>query len=139
MSEEITQGSSKAKYVVIALAAVFFLFVRPGVVLPIASDMTGVELTVRGGRPVPEYQVINRRRVGTDIVLWLRVPEATPEEDMNIIIRHIVNTRYTDRTRLTFYVFDSVDPETKRPKRPSWNEADHTFEWGLTSGIQRVE
>ena len=140
MNEEFTLGRSKPKYVVIALAAGLFLLVLPGFVLPIASNMTGVELSIlTDAEPVPEYEVIERRRVGPDIALWLRVPEGTPEEDMNKIIRHVVNTRYSDRTRLTFYVFDSDDPETKRPKNPSWNESDQTFEWGLTSGIQRIK
>lgn len=140
MSEDFTQGSSKTKHAVVAAAAVLFLLILPGFVLAVASNMTGVELRiVSDDAAVADYEIIMRRRVPPDMALWLRVPEATSEKDMHQIIRHIVNTKYSRRTHIIFYVYTSVDPETNLQKRPSTHESDQTFKWALKSGIQRVK
>ena len=139
MEEEFVPGKSKAKYAAVAAAAVFFLLILPGVVLAIASNMTGVELAVLSDdSPPPEHQIVARRNAPPGLSLWLRIPEDTSDKDLKSIIHHIVETRDGNPEFLTFY-FDKVNPETKMPKRPSTDESDQTFEWTLTRGIRRLK
>ena len=140
MSDDFTQDASKAKYIGVALAAVFFLLVLPGFVLAVASNFTRVELSiVRNQGSVPEHEIIERRRVDFDRVLWLRVPQSTSEKDINHIIRHIVDDVYSDEPSVIFHIYNSTDTETNMPKKPSTDEADQTFKWTLKSGIRRLK
>ena len=140
MTEEIKPGRAKAKYAVAAVAAIIFLLILPGVVLAIASNMTGVELRLtRDERPVPEHQFLGRRNIAGGFAVWLRVPEETSDKDMKRIIRHLIAKRLPERKRMTFYIFDQSDPNTNRWKRPSMDQADQTIKWSLTSGIEFVE
>lgn len=140
MSEEFTRDGSKAKYIVVALAALLFLLVLPAFVLAIASNMTNLELSLaRNGEPMPEYEIFARGGESPDKLMWLRVPEGTPDNGMYQIIRHIVSTRRSDRTHFSFYIYHSVDPKMKRRRRRTTNDSDQTFEWTLKSGIQRVK
>lgn len=140
MIDEFTRESSKAKYIVVALAAVLFLLVLPAFVLAIASNMTNLELSIaRNEEPVPEYEIFARGGESPDKQMWLRVPEATSDTDMYQIIRHIVSTRRSDRTYFTFYIYHSVDPKMKSRRRRSTNDSDQTFDWALKSGIRRVK
>lgn len=140
MNDDFTPGASKAKYIGVALATVFFLLLLPGFVLAFASSMTGVELSiVRDETQVPEYKILERRRVDFDLVLWVRVPESTSEKDMSQIIRHIIRSQYSDRTSIIFHVYNSIDTKMNIPKKPSTHESDQTFEWTLKHGLQRVK
>lgn len=140
MSDDFPQDSSRAKYIGVACAAVFFLLLLPGFVLAFASNMTGVELSiVRDENPVPEHRIIQRRRVGFELTLWLRVPESTSKKEMNQIIHHIVSNVYSGERSAIFHIYNSIDTETNMPKRPSTHESDQTFKWTLSSGIRRVK
>ena len=140
MSEEFAKDGSKAKYIVVALAALLFLLVLPAFVVAIASNMTNLELSIAGTEaPVPEYEIFARGGEPPDKQMWMRVPEATSDNDMYLIIRHIVSTRRSDRTHFTFYVYHSVDPRMRSRRRRPTNDSDLTFEWTLKSGIWRVE
>ncbi len=142
MSEEFNPGYSKAKYVVVAAAAVFFLFILPGIVLAIASNMTDIDLRItRDKRPIPEYELLKRRILTEGAHLMLQVPENTSDKEIHRVIKHAIANRIPlkRKTVLTIYIYNQNPSKTRSRRGPRISEADRTYLWSLTKGINRVE
>ncbi len=142
MSQEFNPRRSKAKFAAVAVAAVFFLVILPGIVLTIASNMTDIDLRItRDKRPVPEYELLKRRILTEGAHLMLQVPENTSDKDIMRIIKHALSNRIPlkRKTVVTIYIYNQNPSKTRSRRGPQMSEADRTYLWSLTKGINRVE
>lgn len=142
MNEEFDTGRSKSKYLAAGIATVFFLLILPGIVLAMASNMTNVELRItRDRRPIPEYELLDRRILTSGAYVKLRVPEKTSDKELRRILRHVIADRLPlqKRTGVTCYIYRQSSVKTNLRRGPSKSEADQTYYWTLTHGLELVE
>lgn len=142
MSDNVIPRRSKTKIVAVAIAAVFFLLILPGVVLAIASNMTDVELRIMPDkRPAPEYEILVRRLLTEGSFVSLQVAEDTSDKEMKRIVGHVVANQLPAKrkTLLTVYIYTQPPSKTRSRRGPLKSEADQIYLWSLTKGIRRVE
>lgn len=139
MSQDLSPRPSKKRYILPAVAAVFFLFVLPSIVLAMASNMTGIDIISIGEeKPLAPHQIVGRKRVAGGVAVWVRTDEDTSAAEMKRIVRNIVKTNYRGRPRMTVYFFRKLDPESNLPKNVGTHSPDDTYVWTSSDGIRKI-
>ena len=139
MSQDSSNKISNKRYVFAAVAAMFFLLVLPGFVLAMASNMTGIDIiTIGAEMPLAPHEVLERKRIGPAVAIWIRTDENTSADEMKRIVRRVVTYRYRGEPKMTVYFFRTPDPESNMPKQPAIHESDDTYIWTPSGGIRKI-
>lgn len=139
MSQDLSPHPSKKRYILPAVAAVFFLFVLPSIVLAMASNMTGIDIISIGEeKPLAPHQIVGRKRVVGGVAVWVRTDENTSAAQMKRIVRDIVKTNYRGRPMMTVYFFRKPDPESNLVKKVGTHQPDDTYVWTPSNGIRKT-
>ena len=137
MSDETLAHSNKKTYLLAAAGALVFLLILPGIVLAIASNMSGIEL-ISSYDPdsVPDYDIIDAQARRGRKSFWIRAQEGATVDDVTLIANHLVRTEKKSLSRIRFFFFVELDPETKAFKEPISDNIDYTLVWNQENGVR---
>ena len=137
MSDEPLAHSNKKTYLLAAAGALVFLLILPGIVLAIASNISGVELiSLYDPDSVPDYDIINTQSNRGRSTFWIRAQEGATVDDVTIIANHLVRIEKKPISRARFFFFVKLDPETKAFKEPIKDNIDYTLVWNREDGVK---
>ena len=137
MSEKPLAHSNKKTYLLAAAGALVFLLILPGIVLAIASNMSGVEL-ISSYDPdsVPDYDIIKTQARRSAKTFWIRAHEGATADDVTIIANHLLRNEKKSLSRMRFFFFVKLDPETKAFKEPIKDNIDYSLAWNREDGVR---
>ncbi len=137
MSDETLAHSNKKRYLLAAAGALVFLLILPGIVLAIAANMTGIEL-IDSYDPdsVPDYDVIRSQAGRGAKTYWIRAKEGATVDAVTMIADHLVRNEKKSLSRIRFYFFVKLDPETKALTEPISDNIDYSLTWNQEDGIK---